>query len=125
MTRRAFSMGMAILAVAIGAGAFGAHGLSGTLTPEALGLWETAARYLGIAALAVVAVGLAAERRPQRSWDFAAWALISGGGVFAVTVGALALGGPRWLGAVTPIGGVGMILGCILAAWTWCRVAAR
>jgi len=117
-------MGMAMLAMAIGAGAFGAHGLRGRLTPQALGLWETAARYLGIAALAVVAVGLAANVRPQPSWDLAAWALIAGGGVFAVTVGALALGGPRWLGAVTPFGGVGMILGCILAAWTWCRSAA-
>jgi uncharacterized membrane protein YgdD (TMEM256/DUF423 family) len=111
-----FSLGMLVMAVAIGAGAFGAHGLRSVLSPDARGLWETAVRYLVIGAVGVIGVGLAADLRPSRTWSLVGAALLAGAVIFSTTLAALALGAPRWLGAVTPVGGVLLILGYVAAA---------
>ena len=103
-------------ALAVVAGAFGAHALAARLDERALQLWETAARYLMFGAFGIVLAGLAAARWP--GVERAAWALLAGTVVFSGTVAALALGGPRWLGAVTPLGGLLMILGFLLFAWS-------
>jgi uncharacterized membrane protein YgdD (TMEM256/DUF423 family) len=113
--------GAVLCALAVGAGAFGAHALAGRLDPHALQLWETAARYLIYGGLGVVLAGLAAARWPDASFGRAAGALLVGALIFASTVGTLALGAPRILGAVTPIGGVLMILGFLLFAWSALR----
>ena len=109
-------------AVAVAAGAFGAHGLKSRLDADALALWETAARYLMYGGLGVVAVGLTALHDPKRGFDVAAAMLLAGAAVFSGTVAVLALGGPRWLGAVTPIGGLLLILGFVLFAVTAWRL---
>lgn len=116
MTRLAIPIGAILLALAVAAGAFGAHGLRARLDARSLELWETAARYLVIAGFGVVAVGLSA--RPAGGWmfDAAGLLLVLGGLVFSGTVGAIALGAPRWLGAVTPLGGLGLILGFLALA---------
>ena len=109
-------------ALAVLAGAFGAHGLKARLDAESLALWETAARYFMYAALGLVAIGLTAlhgagrdlPMSPGLGW--AAICLLAGSLVFSGTVAALALGGPRWLGAVTPLGGLAMIAGFVLFA---------
>lgn len=103
-------------ALAVLAGAFGAHGLKSRLDADSLVLWETAARYLMYAALGLVAVGLTALHGGGRGLDTAAVCLLAGGLVFSGTVAAIALGGPRWLGAVTPLGGLSMIVGLVLFA---------
>jgi uncharacterized membrane protein YgdD (TMEM256/DUF423 family) len=108
-------------ALAVTAGAFGAHALQQRLDARALQLWDTAARYLVYGALGVVLVGLAAQQAPAAGFGRAAWALAAGTLVFAGTVFALALGGPRWLGAVTPLGGTLMIAGFLLFAWAALR----
>jgi uncharacterized membrane protein YgdD (TMEM256/DUF423 family) len=105
-------------ALAVVAGAFGAHGLQARLDARGLELWETASRYLMYGALGLVLLGLAAERAPAAGFPRAAWALALGTLVFSGTVAALALGGPRWLGAVTPLGGLLMIVGFLLFAWS-------
>lgn len=105
-------------ALAIAAGAFGAHGLRGRLGAEALVWWESGARYLMYAAFGLILVGLAAAQLPRRGFDSAGLALLAGGLLFSGSLGALALGAPRWLGAVTPVGGALMILGFLLFAWT-------
>lgn len=112
--------GAFLAAVAIAAGAFGAHGLAGRLEPRALELWETAARYLVYAAFGLIAVGLAGDRL-GRGAAVAGWALAAGAVIFSGTVAALALGAPRWLGAVTPIGGVLLIAGFLVLAWSALR----
>ena len=114
-------VGAAGCAVAVTAGAFGAHALQARLDARSLQLWETAARYLMYGALGIVLVGLAAHQAPAAGFGRAAWALAAGTLVFAGTVMALALGGPRWLGAVTPIGGTLMIVGFLLFAWAALR----
>jgi uncharacterized membrane protein YgdD (TMEM256/DUF423 family) len=106
-------------ALAIVAGAFGAHGLKSRLDSAELELWETAARYLIYGGFGLTLIGLAssASGRPLGS---AGISLLVGSIVFSGTVFALALGAPRWLGAITPIGGGLMILGFVLfaaAAW--------
>ena len=101
-------------ALSIGLGAFGAHALRPRLDADALALWETAARYLMYGALGLVAVGLLQRQHPV-GWSGVL--LAAGATIFCATVAVLALGGPRWLGAITPIGGVLMILGWLRLAW--------
>jgi uncharacterized membrane protein YgdD (TMEM256/DUF423 family) len=98
----------------VGLGAFGAHGLKAVASEQALAWWETAARYQLVHAVALVLLGLLQQHRP--GGDGAGWAFLLGSTVFSGTLYVMALGAPRWLGAVTPIGGLGMMLGWLLLA---------
>jgi len=100
-----------LCAVGVAGGAFGAHALRGQLDADHLLLWETAARYAMYGGFGLLACGLAGKRRGIR---VAAWLLGLGAAVFVSTLGALALGGPRLLGAVTPLGGLGLISGFVV-----------
>lgn len=116
--------GAVLAAVAVAAGAFGAHALAGRLEPRALELWETAARYLIYGAFGAIGCGLAARLDPGdpgRGYAVAGGLLLAGAVVFSGTVAALALGGPRWLGAVTPVGGTLLIAGFVAFAWSVLR----
>jgi uncharacterized membrane protein YgdD (TMEM256/DUF423 family) len=109
-------LGALLCAISITAGAFGAHGLRERLDANALALWETSARYLMYAGLGIVLVALASRPVGGRLYGWSAGALAVGAVVFCGTVACLALGGPRWLGAITPIGGLLMIVGFLLFA---------
>ncbi|HJL18660.1 MAG TPA: DUF423 domain-containing protein, partial [Sandaracinaceae bacterium LLY-WYZ-13_1] len=105
-------------ALAVGLGAFGAHGLEGWLEgatdgAERLGWWRTAAHYHLAHALAVGLCAWLASRGDGLGARVAGIAFVIGILVFAGTLYAMALGGPRWLGAVTPIGGLSLIAGWI------------
>jgi len=105
-------------ALAVAAGAFGAHALAGRLDARGLELWQTGSRYLayaGLGALAMSALPVSAGRAAAG----AVVAVVAGGVLFATTLFALALGAPRVLGAVTPLGGAAMIVGFI-----WYALAA-
>ena len=113
------SVGAVGAALAVIAGAFGAHALAGRLDAHALTLWETAARYLMYGSLGLIGLGLAQPRGPEgshRLYGAAGLALCLGTALFSSTVFALALGAPRTLGAITPLGGLGMIAGFLLFA---------
>jgi uncharacterized membrane protein YgdD (TMEM256/DUF423 family) len=110
-------LGALLGAVSVVAGAFGAHALAARLDGRALELWETAARYLMYGAFAMIMTGLLGRMGAVRGIDGAGWCLLAGSLIFSGTVAVLALGGPRWLGAVTPIGGTLMIAGFLLFAW--------
>lgn len=113
-------VGAALGFVAVAAGAFGAHALKARLDPEQLAWWDTGARYLALHAPAALAASLleAQGRRGSR----AARALFGVGCViFAGTLWAMALGGPRWLGAVTPLGGLGLLAGWLALGWSGSR----
>ncbi|HJU07599.1 MAG TPA: DUF423 domain-containing protein [Rhodanobacteraceae bacterium] len=98
-------------ASAVGLGAFGAHALRDVLTPASLEIWRTAVQYHFWHTLAFA---LAAMIRTSRSIARAAmWLLAIGVLLFCGSLYALALGAPRWAGAITPVGGVAFILGWI------------
>ena len=121
MQTATLALGPFLCAVAVAAGAFGAHGLAERLDARALELWETAARYLMYAGLGMTLLGLAARQAPRPGYDWASICLLVGSVIFSGTVAALALGAPRWLGAITPLGGVLLIAGFALFGWTALR----
>lgn len=96
-------------AIAIGAGAFGAHGADG----QAAEWLKTGGGYQLIHAVAVVFLAKQASGP--------AWLLLAGSAVFAGTLYLLAIGAPRWFGAITPIGGGMLIAGWLWLAWQFAR----
>ena len=111
----ALVFGAIAMAVGVAAGAFGAHALKQTLDAQMLAVWETAVRYHLVHGLALVALGLF-ERATNRSFPGVAPALIAGIVLFSGSLYALALSSVRWLGAITPFGGVAFIGGWSLLA---------
>jgi uncharacterized membrane protein YgdD (TMEM256/DUF423 family) len=105
-------LGAILGGLAVAGGAFAAHGLEDRLDERGLTLFETAARYQMYHALALVAVGLlAGSDRAGRALGVAGWSFSLGVLLFSGSRYALALSGVRWLGAITPIGGVLFLVG--------------
>jgi uncharacterized membrane protein YgdD (TMEM256/DUF423 family) len=104
---RPFALGAFMVAAGILLGAFGAHALPG-LSPARLAWWHTATQYLFIAAFGVMLHGL-----------FERAALALGALLFSGSLYAMALGAPRWLGMVTPLGGL-----TLMAGFVWMGVRA-
>lgn len=92
-------------AIAVIAGAYGAHGATGKAA-----IWLTTGAHYQLVHAAAGLVILGKGRGPAAM-------LLLGAALFSGTLYAMALGGPKWLGAVTPLGGLGMILG-----WMWLAV---
>jgi uncharacterized membrane protein YgdD (TMEM256/DUF423 family) len=116
MARTFWILGSLFAFMAVGAGAFGAHALRARLTPDLLAVWETAARYQMYHALALLVVALAASRWPAAGWGAAGWLFTAGIVIFSGSLYVLALSGVRWLGAITPLGGLAFLAGWILLA---------
>src|SRR5882724_5463885 len=89
------SLGAMCAALGVGLGAFGAHTLRSRLGPTELGLWETATRYLVIGALGTLLFGLFQQN--SKRGPLPGWLLLVGSTLFAGSLYALALGGPRVL----------------------------
>lgn len=119
MTRTFFALGAILAFLAVAAGAFGAHALEARLTPDRLETFELAARYQMFHALALLATAWAGTRWPGATTTWAGWLFVVGIIVFSGSVYGLALGAPRWFGAITPIGGV-----CFLGGWGLLAVSA-
>jgi uncharacterized membrane protein YgdD (TMEM256/DUF423 family) len=116
---RAFALAGSLSAfLAVTAGAFGAHALRARLTPELLAAFETGARYQMYHALALLAVAWAAARwaPPGLPIRAAGWLFIGGTVLFSGSLYVLALTGARWLGAITPLGGLLFLGGWIALA---------
>ena len=107
--------------LAVGCGAFGAHGLKTRVSPEMLAVWETGARYHLFHALALLLIALLSVHLPQAAPQIRAvgWLFFAGIVLFSGSLYALALSGVRVLGAITPLGGL-----CFLAGWALLAVAA-
>lgn len=107
--------GSLFLAIGIGAGAFGAHALENTLTPERLDTWKTAVDYQMWNALGLLLISLISQNFGiELNWS--KWLIFSGILIFSGSLYILCLTGISWLGAITPIGGVCLILGWVLIA---------
>lgn len=105
--------------VSVAAGAFAAHALRSRMAAEALSVFETAARYQMYHALALLAVAALASAVPGRAVAVAGFGFSLGTLIFSGSLYLYCLTGLRWLGAITPIGGVGMLIG-----WAALAVAA-
>ena len=103
--------------ISVAAGAFGAHSLAGLLSPDRLEVFETAARYQMYHALALLVVGWLAAQTPSRALQVAGWLFVIGTLLFSGSLYLLTLSGIRWLGAITPLGGLGFLGGWLALAW--------
>lgn len=103
--------------IAVGAGAFGAHGLKSTLSADMLAVWHTAVTYQVMHALGLLGIALLMPRFGQPLLGLAGVVMLAGIVIFCGSLYALSLSGIRILGAITPIGGVAFILAWALVAW--------
>ena len=87
--------------------------MSGRFTPESRGWWETATLYLMVHAVAIFAASISGR---TGLFSTGGWVMVIGGLIFSGTLYAMALGAPRWFGAITPIGGLGLLAGWVLFA---------
>jgi uncharacterized membrane protein YgdD (TMEM256/DUF423 family) len=110
-------IGAVSAAIAVAAGAFGAHGLRARVGPDLLAVWETAARYHLVHALALVAVGQAAQAWRSPALRAAGALFVLGTLLFSGSLYVLVLTGVRALGAITPVGGVAFIGAWLCLAW--------
>ena len=115
-----FGLGAVSAFLSVAAGAFGAHALRARLSPDLLAAFETGARYQMYHALGLLAVAWAVARWPGAAAQWAGWLFVAGTLLFSGSLYVLALTGIRWLGAITPLGGV-----AFLAGWICLALAAR
>jgi uncharacterized membrane protein YgdD (TMEM256/DUF423 family) len=118
-----FAVGALSALLAVAAGAFGAHALRERLTADMLAVFEVGARYHMYHALGLLAAAWAVSRWPGSLATAAGWLFVAGTLVFSGSLYLLALTGHRWLGAVTPLGGLAFILGWAALAWAALRGA--
>jgi len=119
VTERWFAAGAWSGALGVALGAFGAHGLKSRVDAAGIAIWETAARYHVIHALALLATAWACDRWPGTTANGAGWLFLAGTVLFSGSLYALTLTGVRALGAITPVGGV-----CFIAGWVLLALAA-
>lgn len=107
--------------LAVAFGAFGAHALKSRLDDYAMGVFQTAVQYHFYHSLALLVVGVIALNHPQAALlRSSGWLFALGIVVFSGSLYLLSFSGLRWLGAVTPIGGLAFIAGwACLAAASW------
>ncbi len=121
MERFFFAGGALAAALAVMLGAFGAHALREQLSADLLSTFETGVRYHVYHALALFVVVLALARGYDAGWaTLAGWLFMAGILLFSGSLYVLAITGVRWLGAVTPFGGLAFIAGWLalaVAAW--------
>lgn len=109
--------------IAVGAGAFGAHGLKNVLSQDMLAIWHTAVTYQVMHALGMFVIALLIPRLGQPLLGVAGAMMLAGIVIFSGSLYALALSGIRVLGAITPIGGVAFLVAWALVAWAAFRAS--
>lgn len=119
MTKLFLLVGCAFMFLAVGAGAFGAHALADMLEETGrTGTYETAVRYQVYHALALFVTAWLATQIGSPLVNWAGWLFVAGTLIFSGSLYLLVATGTRWLGAITPIGGVAFLLGwaCLFTA---------
>ena len=112
-------IGALAMALAVALGAFGAHGLKNRLAQDMLDIFETGVQYHFYHALGLLIVGILSNYLPNSSLlQWSGWLMVAGIIIFSGSLYVLATSGIRWLGAITPIGGI-----CFIAAWIVMAIA--
>jgi uncharacterized membrane protein YgdD (TMEM256/DUF423 family) len=117
MDRLFFMLGSLSAFLAVVLGAFGAHALKARLPADLLAVFEVGVRYQMAHALALLAVAWAHTRWPGGVLTTGGWLFVAGTVFFSGSLYLMALTGTRWLGAVTPIGGVAWLAAWLCLAW--------
>lgn len=119
MQKLFLTIGSIAMALAVMLGAFGAHGLKSRLTEEMIGIFETGVNYHFYHAIGLLILGLIAGYLPDSSLlKWSGWLMIAGILIFSGSLYILSTSGTRWLGAITPIGGL-----CFISAWILLTIA--
>ena len=104
--------GAIVMALGVILGAFGAHGLRDKLSPPMMEIYKTAVMYHLIHGLGVVVVGVLSQSPGGQKYAVSAIFLLAGIVIFSGSLYILSISGARWLGAITPLGGL-----CFIAGW--------
>jgi uncharacterized membrane protein YgdD (TMEM256/DUF423 family) len=115
--RSVFAIGSILAGLGVAFGAFAAHALKASLSPQLLATFETGVRYQMYHGLGLLGLAWAIGRWPERRLVPAAALMVFGTLVFSGSLYLLGLTGARWFGAITPFGGVALIAGWGLATW--------
>ncbi|MFN3335577.1 MAG: DUF423 domain-containing protein [Caldilinea sp.] len=119
MERTFFIIASLFGGLSVALGAFGAHALRGRIEESLLANYQTGVSYMFYHSLALLAVAWALSRWPASSLPvWTGWLFVVGIVVFSGSLFVMAFTGLRWLGAITPIGGVAFIAGWLLLALT-------
>ena len=124
--QRFLVFGSIIAGLGVAAGAFGAHALKEILDAPMLQVFETATRYVMYHAIGLCIVSWAIDRYPEQRLEKSGCLFLIGILLFSGSLYVVSLAGIRWVGAVTPIGGLAFITGWLLLAWgVWRDARAR
>ena len=107
--------------LSVAAGAFGAHALKTVLDPTRLAVYETASKYQMYHALALIVVGWQTHQASDVRLLRAGWLFCLGILLFSGSLYVVAMSGPTWVGAITPVGGLAFLGGWGILAWTGWR----
>jgi uncharacterized membrane protein YgdD (TMEM256/DUF423 family) len=109
--------GALLAGLAVMLGAFGAHALKARVSTEDLTIFETAVKYHMYHALGLILIGFLGFHYPSKTIQLPAWIMMSGILIFSGSLYVLVLSGIRWLGVITPIGGIAFIISWLLLSY--------
>ncbi|MGH2461842.1 MAG: DUF423 domain-containing protein [Chloroflexota bacterium] len=121
MDKLFFALGSLFAFLAVALGAFGAHSLQGTFAAGMAEVYETGVRYQFYHALGLFAVAYAIGRWKDAPVSLAGWLFVVGIILFSGSLYLLSITGTRWLGAITPLGGLAFLAGWAILGWTVLR----
>jgi uncharacterized membrane protein YgdD (TMEM256/DUF423 family) len=110
--------------MAVALGAFAAHALEAQLEPDLLAVFETGVRYQFYHVVGLLAAAWAIHLGGHGAARAAGWLFVIGTVLFSGSLYALALSGVRWLGAITPLGGIAFLAGWLSLAWAFWQLRA-
>jgi len=120
MAKRFFVLGCVFGFLGVAGGAFAAHALRDHLPANLLNVFETGIRYQMYHAFALLAAAWALEKYRSRHFEWAGWAFVAGVALFSGSLYIMAVTGIRWIGIITPFGGVAFLGGwAFMAAGFW------
>ena len=117
MERLFFIFGALSALIGVGAGAFGAHGLKDRLDPEMLSIFEVGVRYQMYHAFALIAAAWSQTKWPSKLVTIAGWMFVVGTVIFSGSLYMLSMTDEKWLGMITPFGGLAFMAGWACIAW--------
>jgi uncharacterized membrane protein YgdD (TMEM256/DUF423 family) len=118
ISKKFLIMACLLMATAVSLGAFGAHGLKKIITPDMLSVYQTGVQYQFYNALGLLGVAFIAHVNSTKLVNMAGNLMFTGVMIFSGSLYLLVILNIKWLGAITPIGGVLMVISWVLLAWS-------